>query len=66
MPGTAGRLAGGFLWPYSAWYVWRALRVYYGEGRALTLAKSAVLAAAYLFFLSLTLLGTAVVSALEP
>lgn len=66
MLGASGRLAGGLLWVYSAWYVWRALRVYYRQGRALTLAKSAVLAMAYLFFLSLTLLGTAVVSALEP
>lgn len=65
MLGAAGRLAGGLLWFYAAWYVWRSLRVYYGQGRVLTLAKFAALAVAYLAFLSLTLLGTAVITALE-
>jgi hypothetical protein len=65
MLGATGRLAGGLLWFYSPWYVWRSLRVYYGQGRALTLAKFAALAVAYLAFLSVTLLGTAVIAALE-
>jgi hypothetical protein len=65
MPGATGRLAGGLLWFYAPWYVWRSLRVYYGQGRALTLAKFAALAVAYLAFLSVTLLGTAVIAALE-
>lgn len=65
MLGATGRLAGGLLWFYAAWYVWRSLRVYYGQGRVLTLAKFAALAVAYLAFLSVTLVGTAVITALE-
>jgi hypothetical protein len=49
---------------YAAWYVYRSMRRYYGQGRALTLAKLTLVGFAYLLFLSLTLLGTFVVSAL--
>jgi len=62
----AGGLAGlvAFAaWAYATWYVYRALRVTYGQGRALTLAKFLALGVAYLAFLSVTLLGTVAVSA---
>jgi len=62
----AGGLAGllGFVaWAYATWYVYRALRVTYGQGRALTLAKFLAIGVAYLTFLSVTLLGTVAISA---
>jgi hypothetical protein len=49
---------------YAAWYVYRALRVYYGQGRSRTLVKLAVVGFAYVVFLSITLAATLVVSAL--
>ncbi len=49
---------------YAVWYIYRSMRRYYGQGRALTLAKLALVGVAYLVFLSLTLVGTFVVSAL--
>jgi hypothetical protein len=49
---------------YAVWYVYRSMRRYYGQGRALTLAKLTLVGCAYLIFLALTLLGTLVVSAL--
>ena len=49
---------------YAAWYVYRAMRVYYGQGRWLTVAKLAVVAFAYMIFLSITLLATLIISAL--
>jgi hypothetical protein len=49
---------------YAGWYVWRAMRVHYGDGRALTLAKFAAIFFVYVMFLAYTLAGTALVSAL--
>lgn len=37
---------------YSVWYLFRAMRVVYGQGRALTLAKYVTLSVAYLVLLS--------------
>jgi hypothetical protein len=62
--GASGLLASAVLWLYAPLYVWRAMRVYYGQGRALTWAKFAAVSVAYVAFLSLTLLGTVAVSAL--
>jgi Protein of unknown function (DUF3667) len=50
----------GFL--YAAWYVYRALRTYYGQRRALTLLKLAVVGFAYLVFLGVTVGATALIS----
>jgi hypothetical protein len=47
------------------WYVWRAMRVHYRNGRLLTFAKACVIFVAYVTCLSLTLLGTAVLTAIE-
>ena len=49
---------------YAGWYVYRSMRRCYGQGRALTVAKLALVGIAYLVFLGITLLGTFVVSAL--
>jgi hypothetical protein len=59
---TAGIWAIGV---YSPWYVWRAMRRYYGQGQLLTLAKFALLGVAYLACLVLTLLGATLVSLLQ-
>jgi hypothetical protein len=48
---------------YAAWYVWRAMRVHYGNGRALTLAKFVAIAFCYVLFLAASVAGTALVSA---
>ncbi|MCC7460964.1 MAG: DUF3667 domain-containing protein [Gammaproteobacteria bacterium] len=58
-------VASGLLWLYVPWYVWRAMRRYYGQGRLLTLLKYVLLAAAYLAGLLLTLIGTTFVSLLQ-
>jgi hypothetical protein len=50
---------------YATWYVWRAMRVYYGNGRLLTFAKLWIIFIAYVTCLSLTFVGTALVTALE-
>jgi hypothetical protein len=56
----------GFAVPvYALWYVYRAMRRYYGQGRALTLVKYSVLGVAYFVCLLITVLGTVVVSAYE-
>ena len=49
---------------YAVWYVYRAMRVYYAQGRWLTLTKLAVVGFAYMIFLSVTLLATLVITAL--
>jgi hypothetical protein len=58
---------GGFLnfagFVYTVWYAYRAMSVYYGQSRRLTLAKLAVVGLAYLVFMSITLAATLVVSA---
>lgn len=61
--GLAGLIA-FTAWTYATWYVYRALRVTYGQGRALTLAKFLALGVTYLTFLSVTLLGTVALSAM--
>jgi hypothetical protein len=48
---------------YAAWYVWRAMRVHYGNGRALTFAKFVAIAFCYVVFLAASVAGTALVSA---
>ena len=50
---------------YALWYVYRAMRRYYGQGRMLTLFKYTVLGCAYFVCLLITVLGTVVVSAYE-
>jgi len=60
--GLAG-LVGLAAWCYGTWYVFRAMRAYYGQGRLLTSAKFFALGMAYVFFLSLTLLGTVAIAA---
>jgi len=47
---------------YSAWYVYRAMRVYYGQGRLLTFVKISVVGFTYLIGFSLTLAATALLS----
>ncbi len=47
---------------YSVWYVYRAMRVFYGQGRLLTLAKLLVIGFIYLIGFSLTLAVTGLLS----
>jgi Protein of unknown function (DUF3667) len=47
---------------YSAWYVYRAMRVYYGQGRLLTFAKLCVVSFTYLVGFSLTVAATGLLS----
>jgi hypothetical protein len=47
---------------YAIWYVYRAMRVYYEQGRSLTLFKLGVAGFTYLIGFSLTLLMTLIVS----
>jgi hypothetical protein len=49
---------------YSAWYVYRAMRVYYGQGRLLTLTKLFVVGFVYLVGFAFTWAATALVSAI--
>ena len=49
----------GFL--YSVWYVYRAMRVFYGQGRWLTLTKIFAIGTAYLVFLAVTMAATVIV-----
>ena len=49
---------------YFIWYIYRAMRVYYGQGRWLTLAKIGVIGFAYMIFLSITFFATAIIVAL--
>ncbi len=52
----------GFI--YSSWYIYRAMRVFYGQGRWLTLTKIFVIGITYLLFLSITIAATTVLLAL--
>jgi uncharacterized membrane protein len=52
-----------FLLCYATWYVYRALRRYYGLSRGATLLRLAPLGTAYLLCLGLTMAGTFLVSA---
>jgi hypothetical protein len=49
---------------YSAWYVYRAMRVYYGQGRLLTFIKLCAVGFSYLIGIALTLAATALLSML--
>jgi len=49
---------------YAAWYLYRAMRVYYAQSRWLTFTKLIVVGCAYGVFLAITLAATLVVSAL--
>jgi hypothetical protein len=49
---------------YAIWYVYRAMRRYYGNQRALTLAKLAVVGIAYQIFLAIMVGATLLLSAL--
>jgi hypothetical protein len=62
-PGWVADLVVLAAWAYGAWYAYRSLRTVYGESRAPTIAKLAVLGFAYAVLLGVTLLGTAVWSA---
>jgi len=52
------------VWVYVVWYIFRAMRVYYGQSRALTFAKYFTIGVAYLATSITVLLLTAVYSAL--
>lgn len=49
---------------YSAWYVYRAMRVYYQQGRLLTFTKLCAVGFTYLIGIALTLAATALLSML--
>jgi Protein of unknown function (DUF3667) len=49
---------------YSVWYVYRAMRVYYGQGRLLTLTKLSLVGLTYFIGFCITLLATLIVSAI--
>ena len=49
---------------YTIWYVYRAMRVYYGQGRLLTFAKLCAVGFTYMIGFSATLLVTFLVSAI--
>jgi hypothetical protein len=61
---TFGRWVIGFITLYTIWYVYSAMRAYYGQGRWLTLTKLSVVGLTYLIGFSITLLVTLIVSAL--
>ncbi len=52
------------IWLYVIYYIFRALRVYYGQSRALTFGKYAVLGVVYSCSALFVLVGTAIYSAL--
>lgn len=52
------------LFGYAVWYVYAALRTYYGQGRGRTLLKYTAVVIAYLVCFGLSLLGTMILSAL--
>jgi hypothetical protein len=49
---------------YTVWYVYRAMRVYYGQGRVLTLAKLCAVGFTYMIGFSITLFVTFLFSAI--
>jgi Protein of unknown function (DUF3667) len=51
-----------FISLYTVWYVYKAMRSYYGQGRFLTLAKLCVVGFTYLIGFSITLLATLLLS----
>jgi hypothetical protein len=56
---------GGLVFCYLAWYMYRSMRIVYGQGRMLTLAKLSLLALCYLFLGALTIGITTAYSALS-
>ena len=60
--GTFGGWVIAIISLYSVWYVYRAMRVYYGQGRLLTFVKISVVGFTYLIGFSLTLAATALLS----
>ena len=60
--------AGGFLnlgaGLFAAWYVFRAMRVFYGQRRWITFTKFIVVGTMYTVFLAITLVATLIISAL--
>lgn len=62
--GTLSSIGGPVLFCYAVWYVFAALRHFYGQGRGRTFAKFGALVVAYLVCIGLSLLGTMVLSAL--
>jgi len=53
-----------FIWLYIVWYIFRGMRVYYGQSRKLTFAKYLAVGLAYISTSILVLLLTAIFSAL--
>ena len=53
-----------FISLYTVWYVYKAMRSYYGQGRFLTLTKLCVVGFAYMIGFSVTLLATLLLSAI--
>jgi hypothetical protein len=51
-------------WLYVIYYIFRAMRVYYGQSRAMTFGKYAILGVVYFSFAMIVLAGTAIYSAL--
>lgn len=47
---------------YAVWYVYRAMRVYYGQGRILSMLKLGVVGFTYMIGVSITLLFTLIIS----
>jgi hypothetical protein len=51
-----------FISLYTAWYIYKAMRFYYGQGRFLTVAKLCVVGFTYMIGFSATLLATLLLS----
>jgi hypothetical protein len=47
---------------YSVWYIYRAMRVYYGQGRLLTFGKLCVIGFTYLIGFAFTMAATGLLS----
>ena len=52
------------LFVYVPWYLYRAMRRVYGQGRVVTLLKFSLLGLGYLFFMTLTAVGLVLYTAL--
>jgi hypothetical protein len=61
---SSGEWVAAVIGLYSAWYVYRAMRVYYGQGRLLTFTKLCAVGFTYLIGIALTLAATALLSIL--
>jgi hypothetical protein len=62
--GTHLEILDGLIWLYMIWYIFRAMRVYYGQSRFLTFAKYLTIGFSYLTTSMLVLMLTAIFSAL--